>query len=152
MIQRKMREKTEKNVSWSNFEDWDYVVQSGNFLVKSFEDEELHYFVVKAAAGHWSLVLRNDHPLYHLIQEFINTEDDNLGNAIDLIFGLNYTMSAVAPDAKFVEEFYGAVNGLMERVDAYEQANRTITDEKVLEQDEYADEITEQMEQLAQQE
>lgn len=135
--------------NWTNFEDWELVVQSGNFLVKHFEDEELKYFAVKSAAGHWAQVYRNDHPIYHLVESFINTDDESMGNILDMLITLNYTMSSVAPDQVFVEEFAESVNRLAQRIDSFEQEHRKETDEEILEQDEASDELEERAEQAA---
>lgn len=134
--------------NWTNFEDWDFVAQSGNFLIKSYEDEELRYFAVKSAAGHWAQVYRNDHPIYHIIESFLNTEDENIGNVIDVLCTLNYTMSSVAPDNTFVNEFMQSVNSLAERIDKYEQEHREKSDEEILKEDEEMDELAEKVEEL----
>lgn len=132
--------------NWTNFEDWEFVAQSGNFLIKSYEDEELRYFAVKSAAGHWAQVYRNDHPIYHVIESFLNTEDEKMGDVLDLLCTLNYTMSGLAPDSTFVEEFMTSVLALQERVDKFEQERREKSDEEILKEDEEAYEMAERFE------
>lgn len=121
---------------WSNFEDWEYVVQSGNFLVKYNEDGELRYFAIKSAVGHWAQVYRNDHPLFSLIEDFINTGDETIGKAIDLVITMNYTMSSIVPDEKFAREFYGSVKELLERLEEYKaEKSGRMTEEEILRED-----------------
>lgn len=132
-------------VNWTNFEDWEFVAQSGNFLIKSYDDDELRYFVVKSAAGHWSQVYRNDHPIFHVIESFLNTEDEKMGDVLDLLCTLNYTMASIAPDQVFVDEFMGSVLALHKRVDEFESAGRDKTDDEVLAEDLEAEEAGENM-------
>lgn len=129
---------------WSNFEDWELVAQSGNFLVKRFDDEELSYYAVKAAAGHWAQVYRNDHPMYHIIESFVNTDDEHIGDVLDVLVTLSYTISSVAPDPQFVEEVYKSVESLHARIEAY--ANDGKSEEEILREDEEADELQEKFE------
>lgn len=135
----------EKNAApmWANFEDWEFVAQSGNFLVKSYEDEELRYYAVKTVAGHWAQVYRNDHPLFHIIESFLNTEDEKLGDILDMLVTLNYTMSSIAPDQQFVDEFTQSVFNLHARQDEFEKQNAEKSDAEILAEDEEAAEVEE---------
>lgn len=134
--------------NWTNFEDWEFVAQSGNFLIKAYEDEELRYFAVKSAAGHWAQVYRNDHPIFHIIESFLNTEDEKMSDVLDMLITLNYTMTSIAPDQQFVNEFMESVMSLHDRIDKFEAENRDKSGEEVLEEDRQAEEIAESAEAL----
>ena len=134
--------------NWTNFEDWEFVAQSGNFLIKSFEDDELRYFAVKSAAGHWAQVYRNDHPIFHVIESFLNTEDEKMGDVLDLLCTLNYTMTSLAPDQQFVDEFMTSVVALAKRQEEFEAERQTKTDEEVLAEDLEAEEAAENAEMM----
>lgn len=139
---------SENVVKWTNFEDWEFVVSSGNFLIKRYDDEELSYFAVKSAIGNWAQVYRNDHPIHYIIESFINTEDEHTGDILDMLMTLNYTMSSIAPDAIFVEEFSKSLLSLQERVDNFEKDNAEKTDEEILEEDKEIEEAKEQFDKL----
>lgn len=136
-------------VNWTNFEDWEFVAQCGNFLVKAHDDEELRYYAVKSVAGHWAQVYRNDHPIFHIIDSFLNTDDEHLGDILDMLIAMNYTMSSLAPDQQFVEEFTASVTSLHERMDAFEKANQTKSEEEILAEDEAAADIEARFDEMA---
>lgn len=139
-------EKEKSSPIWTNFEDWELVAQSGNILIKAYDDEELHYFVAKATAGHWAQVYRNDHPMYHIIESFLNTDDEHSGQILDMLITLQYTMSAIAPDNQFVDEFMESARTLHERIDTYEKEHAEKTDDEILAEDEDAEKIAEAFE------
>lgn len=108
----------EKKNGFMQFEDWEAVARSGNFIIKKHTDDVLSYYAIKSANGNWMMVFRNDNTMYHVIDRFINGEDD-YSNAIDVICYTSYMASSVVPDNEFVDGFTKLYEDLMKRTEGY---------------------------------
>lgn len=139
---------SKEDALFTNFDDWKPVARSGNFIVKHFDDDSVKYYVVKTTSGNWSMVYRNDHSVYNLIDKYvIETEDDEeLGRMIDVICHINYILSAVVPDEEMYAEILGAVDRYRKRVEDYVKENGVAgykTEEEMAQEDMADDEIRE---------
>ncbi len=140
---------SKEDALFTNFDDWKPVARSGNFIVKHFDDDSVKYYVVKTTSGNWSMVYRNDHSVYNVIDRYVtDTEDDEeLGRVIDVICHLGYIMSTIVPDEEMYADALGAIDRYRKRVEEYVEKNGVKheykTEEEMAQEDMADDEVRE---------
>lgn len=126
---------------FQNFDQWKEVARTGNYIIKEFGDDTMHYYAVKPVSGAWGEVFRNDHPMHTMIDGFLN--DVVRGEWIDATVHLHAMMMNCIPDTQFISEFAESYLRLLQRMEI--PSDDTQSEEDILREDEAAEQIADQI-------
>lgn len=104
-------------------------VQIGNFFI-SQKKGVFRSTKISSAAGNWSIIFLQDHPLYRWINNQLNTEEGQ--KILNLVFSSYYAICSGVPDKEFLEDIINAYTRSVERLKESQETLSEEDDKKII--------------------